>query len=150
MTAYSKIGFALLILAGVGSAVAAQSPDGLRQQSQAEAPVTNTILRHSESILGKDLVASGENAGRIVDVLADETGQIRAVVVEFGGFLGVGTRKVAIAWSDLRFSPNGGSNVVAAGLSRDRLSEAPEVKAGRPVIVISAHDSLTRGVGLQN
>ncbi|NHO31036.1 PRC-barrel domain-containing protein [Acetobacter fallax] len=37
--------------------------------------------------------------GRIVDVLAGVDGQVRAVVVDIGGFLGVGNRRVAIAWS---------------------------------------------------
>jgi len=30
-----------------------------------------------------------------------------AAVVEFGGFLGIGTRKIAVAWSDLRFETEG-------------------------------------------
>jgi len=47
-------------------------------------------------ILGKEVrSASGEAMGRIVDVLVDETGRPRAAVVDFGGFLGVGTRKIA-------------------------------------------------------
>jgi hypothetical protein len=36
------------------------------------------------------------NIGRIIDVLAGRRGGIEDVVVEFGGFLGIGTRKVAI------------------------------------------------------
>ncbi len=43
-------------------------------------------------ILGKDVVsATGEKMGPIVDVLFDGTGKPRAAVIDFGGFLGVGT-----------------------------------------------------------
>src|SRR5258705_12491096 len=65
-------------------------------QTDTRAEATITVLGRPESVLGKSLVgASGESAGRIVDVLADETGQVRAVVVDFGGFLGIGSRKIA-------------------------------------------------------
>jgi hypothetical protein len=98
-----------------------------------------------ESVLGKTLVGtSGEVAGRIVDVLADETGQVRAALVDYGGFLGIGSRKIAIAWSDLRFGAAGNPNAVAVGLSRENLARAPEVRAGQPVIVISAHRPIWR------
>src|SRR6516165_7475124 len=51
--------------------------------------------RQVESLLGKSVLStSGENVGRIVDVLVDRSGQIRAAVVDFGGFLGVGSRKI--------------------------------------------------------
>ena len=41
--------------------------------------------------------------GRIVDLLVDETGQPRAAIIDFGGFLGVGIRKIDIDWHSLRF-----------------------------------------------
>ena len=85
-------------------------------QSQVASPITHTVLYHSESVLGKELVASGENAGRIVDVLTDESGRVRAVVVDYGGFLGVGGRKIAVAWSDLRFDPDGSNGAVTTNL----------------------------------
>ena len=43
------------------------------------------------------------NVGRIVDLLIDPNGAVEAAVVEFGGFLGIGTRKIAIEWSALGF-----------------------------------------------
>lgn len=108
-------------------------------QTDTRAEATITVLGRPESVLGKSLVgASGESAGRIVDVLADETGQVRAVVVDFGGFLGIGSRKIAIAWPDLHFGPDGNSSVVTVEISADRLSQAPEFKPGKPVVVISA------------
>ena len=47
-------------------------------------------------MLGKDVLsATGENMGRIVDVLFEYSGKPRAAIIDFGGFLGVGTRKIA-------------------------------------------------------
>jgi hypothetical protein len=119
--------------------LAANAASELRTEPEAIPPATITILPRTESVLGKTLVgASGEITGRIVDVLADETGQVRAALVDYGGFLGVGSRKIAVAWSDLRFGPTGKPNAVAVDLTRENLARAPAVKAGEPVIVISA------------
>ena len=41
--------------------------------------------------------------GRIVDVIVDRTGTVRAAVIDFGGFLGVGSRKIVVDWSALHF-----------------------------------------------
>ena len=140
MTAFRKNFYGVLVAAlGAGSIFAANAADEFQARSEATRPATVTRLYHAESVLGRRLVgASGENAGRIVDVLADETGQVRAVVVDFGGFLGIGSRRIAIAWSDLRFGPDGNPDVVAVDLPGEQLSRAPEAKAGRPVLVISA------------
>jgi len=42
--------------------------------------------------------AAGENMGRIVDVVVDPSGQVRAAVIDFGGFLGVGSPRIAVDW----------------------------------------------------
>ena len=56
-------------------------------------------------LLGHAVVdAGGSELGRIVDLLADAQGRVRAVVVDVGGFMGLGNRKVAVAWSALRFA----------------------------------------------
>ena len=41
--------------------------------------------------------------GRIVDVIVDRSGQVRAAIIDFGGFLGVGSRKIAVDWNALHF-----------------------------------------------
>lgn len=109
----------------------------------ASQPASMTVLHRPESVVGKRLVgAAGENAGRIVDVLADETGKVRAAVVDYGGFLGIGIRKIAVAWSDLRFGPSDHPNAVAVDLSSEYLARAPEVRAGQPVIAVTARRQL--------
>ena len=60
--------------------------------------------RHSRP---RSASATNENMGRIVDVLVDPNGQVRAAIIDFGGFLGVGSRKIAVEWGALHFPPPG-------------------------------------------
>jgi hypothetical protein len=81
------------------------------------------------TVLGKKVQgAKGEDMGRVVDVLADATGRVRIAVIEFGGFLGVGNRRIAVDWSLLRFNPDDDSQPLTLSVSRKRLQSAPEYK----------------------
>jgi len=144
MTALEKcFGAALLVSFAGGTVLAANAADGLLEQSGAKTAAAVTVLHNPESVLGKRVVsASGGNAGRIVDVLVDGTGQVRAAIVDYGGFLGIGSRKIAISWSDLRFAPDGSPNAVAVELPQERLARAPQVVPGQPVAIVSARKPL--------
>jgi len=95
--------------------------------------------------LGKEVLsAKGEDMGRIVDVLFDEKGEPHAAVIDFGGFLGVGTRKIAISWSALRFDLGEKKNVIALDLGREQLKAAPEYKyteSDKPIPVVAQPQS---------
>jgi PRC-barrel domain len=81
------------------------------------------------SILGKDVQGpKGEALGRVVDVLADADGHVRAVIIDFGGFLGVGTRRIAVDWPLLRFDPSTRDKSLVLRVSREKLQSAPEYK----------------------
>jgi len=90
-------------------------------------------------ILGKDVVsATGEKMGPIVDVLFNGAGKPLAAVIDFGGFLGVGTRKIAIDWSALLFDMGDKKNVIALDISRAQLEAAPEYQGpDRPVSIVT-------------
>ena len=56
-------------------------------------------------------------------------GQVRAAVIDFGGFLGVGSRKIAVDWNALDFAADGDKrDVVTLELTRDQVKAAPEYK----------------------
>jgi PRC-barrel domain len=96
-----------------------------------------------QGILGKDVrSAADENMGRIVNVIADRTGQLRAAVIEFGGFLGVGSRKIAVAWTALHFPPDGRKGDHATlDLTRDQVRGMPEFRENEPVVVLGGGPS---------
>lgn len=126
---------------------AAQAPSGAASnQATGDAALNGASLDyfprdHLFRILGKEVLsAKGEDMGRIVDVLFDEKGEPRAAVIDFGGFLGVGTRKIAISWGALRFDLGEKKNVIALDLGREQLKAAPEYKyaeSDKPIPVVA-------------
>jgi len=106
-----------------------------------DVPPSVTILNHEvEGILGRQAVSDAdENMGRIVDVVVDHTGQVRAAIIDFGGFLGVGSRKIAVDWSALHFPLLGQADAkITLELTRDQVKAAPEYVEGKPVTVLGA------------
>lgn len=78
------------------------------------------------SVLGKMVVdASGNELGRVVNILVDAKAHVRAVVVDFGGFLGVGNRQIAVNWDLLEFRPGAGDKSLVLKVSRDQVENAP-------------------------
>jgi len=100
-------------------------------------------VNDAEAILGKNVHSStGEDMGRLVDVVVDIDGRPRAAIIDFGGFLGVGSRKIAVDWSVLKFAPNDPKgNVISVTLTRDQVKAAPEFKEGSPVVALGASAS---------
>jgi hypothetical protein len=98
------------------------------------APVTSAADQRPSnsaviSILGKKVFGrDGEDMGRVVDVLADSDGRARAAVIDFGGFLGVGNRRVAVDWRSLQIDPSNADKPVILSLSRGQVNAAPEFK----------------------
>jgi hypothetical protein len=129
-----------------GDSGAGENPNTHNQSPGETAPTVTVFDRLDvQGILGKE-VRSGanENMGRIVDVIVDRSGQVRAAIIDFGGFLGVGNRKVAVAWNALRFPPDPKDPKKAIGLdlTRDVVQAAPEYKEDKPVVVLGASGGL--------
>jgi hypothetical protein len=138
---------------------AASSADRLREatgqqgiEQRTEAPSTVGIVsppsaiahQDVEGILGKEVRSSAdENIGRIVNVVVDRNAQPRAAVIDFGGFLGIGSRKLAVDWSLLRFGTAGdGRGRITVELTADEVRAAPEYKEGRPVVILDGLHNL--------
>jgi PRC-barrel domain len=100
--------------------------------------------RDVQGVLGKEVrSATNENMGRIVDVIVDRTGQTKAAVIDFGGFLGVGSRKIAVAWNALRFPVDAKQgDRIALELTRDQVRAAPEFKEDKPAVVLGTSGTL--------
>jgi sporulation protein YlmC with PRC-barrel domain len=71
-----------------------------------------------------------ETIGTISDLVIDENGQIAAVVVEAGGFLGLGKKDVAISWNSIerRLNEKGDGYELSVDTTKDALKDAPEYK----------------------
>jgi PRC-barrel domain len=149
----ARIAVALLIaaLATLATASAQTGMPANRVVPQAPAkepapPPSVTVIgaRDAHGVLGREVrSAADEDMGRIVDVIVDRAGSVRAAVIDFGGFLGVGSRKIVVDWNALHFgriASKGDS--ITLELTRDQVTAAPEYKEDTPLIVLGAAGSL--------
>jgi len=72
--------------------------------------------------------SDGMDAGRLWDVLLDGSGNPRAAVLDYGGTLGVGRRKIAVAWSIVQFKSDNPSHPIQIMLTLRELGMIPEFK----------------------
>jgi PRC-barrel domain len=109
-------------------------------------PASVTIIgaKEAHGVLGRDVrSAANEDMGHIVDVIVDRSGVVRAAVIDFGGFLGVGSRKIVVDWNALRFGRVADkSDAVTLELTKDQVKAAPEYKDGSLIVVLGASGSL--------
>src|ERR1700728_2389371 len=109
-------------------------------------PASVTIIgaKEAHGTLGRDVrSAANEDMGHIVDVIVDRSGTVRAAVIDFGGFLGVGSRKIVVDWNALHFGrvANKGDSVTL-DLTKEQVMAAPEYKEDTPIVVLGAAGSL--------
>jgi hypothetical protein len=109
-------------------------------------PPSVTVIgaRDAHGVLGRDVRSpSDQDMGRIVDVIVDREGAVRAAVIDFGGFLGVGSRKIVVDWNALHFgSIASKSDSITLELTQEQVKAAPEYKEDTPLIVLGATGSL--------
>jgi hypothetical protein len=151
---YVAIVFAVLSAAASRAQNDAGSPQADRKPPQQNAapakepapPPSVTIIgaRDAHGVLGRDVRSSSDEAmGRIVDVIVDRSGAVRAAVIDFGGFLGVGSRKIVVDWNALHFGRIANkSDSITLELTKDQVTAAPEYKEDTPIVVLGASGSL--------
>ena len=109
-------------------------------------PPSVTVIgaRDAHGVLGRDVRSpTDEDMGRIVDIIVDRSGTVRAAVIDFGGFLGVGSRKIVVEWSALHFGQVASkSDSITLELTKEQVTAAPEYKEDTPVVVLGASGSL--------
>jgi hypothetical protein len=122
-----------------GSAPAAASKEAVPPPS-----VTIIGARDAHGVLGRDVRSpTNQDMGRIVDVIVDRAGTVRAAVIDFGGFLGVGSRKIVVDWNALHFGRVADkSDSITLELTKEQVIAAPEYKEDTPIVVLGASGSL--------
>ena len=85
--------------------------------------------RDYTAILGKKIMGpDNKELGLVVDVLIDAHRRPRAAIIDFGGFLGVGSRKIAVDWQLLQLTPGQPDWKISLNLGRAEIQGAPEYK----------------------
>ena len=106
---------------------------GRAQTAAQAAPVVATqpaFPAAGAPVMGRRLLdREGAEIGRLVDVLLDHAGHPTAAVVDVGGFLGVGVRRVAVGWNLLEFSATADGLRIAVALEADVVAAAAEYRS---------------------
>src|ERR1700744_2080919 len=148
------IAFSVLATAAVRAADPTPEPSPSPQPSATPTPpptehappasVTIIGAKEAHGTLGRDVrSAANEDMGHIVDVIVDRSGTVRAAVIDFGGFLGVGSRKIVVDWGAMRFGRvSDKTDAVTLELTKDQVKAAPEYKEDQPMVGLGAAGSL--------
>jgi sporulation protein YlmC with PRC-barrel domain len=71
--------------------------------------------------------ANEENVGDIGDVILTSDGQVDAVIIDVGGFLGIGEKQVAVGMDDLAFMQDAqGNRYLYTNFTEEQLEAQPE------------------------
>ncbi|RVD66250.1 PRC-barrel domain-containing protein [Mesorhizobium sp. M7A.F.Ca.ET.027.03.2.1] len=84
--------------------------------------VTNIIGESVYNGTGDD----AENIGNVSDVVFDKDGQAKSVVIDVGGFLGVGAKSVAFEYGKLQWAEKNGDRWLVAQTTKDELTAQAE------------------------
>lgn len=82
----------------------------------------------ADNLTGATVIGpNDEDIAEVGDILFDQSGQIEAMLIDFGGFLGMGQKRVAVGLDNIDFASNeNGDIVVYTDFTREQLEAAPE------------------------
>ncbi|HET7635959.1 MAG TPA: PRC-barrel domain-containing protein [Burkholderiales bacterium] len=81
----------------------------------------------SSNLVGMSVTNSNnDDIGKIDNLLLNKDGNLTGVVVSIGGFLGIGSKHVALPMSEVQINP--GQKKAMVSLSKDDLKNAPDFK----------------------
>jgi hypothetical protein len=121
-----------------------QPPPPAAKEPAPPPSVTVIGAQEAHGVLGRDVRSpTDEDMGHIVDIIVDRAGVVRAAVIDFGGFLGVGSRKIVVDWNALHFGRVANkSDSITLELTKEQVNAAPEYKEDKPIVVLGAAGSL--------
>ncbi|CAH2404191.1 PRC-barrel domain-containing protein [Mesorhizobium ventifaucium] len=132
-TLLSTTALAALIATGAYAQEAttpAPTQDPAVQETAPAAPVARADGSLVTNIIGESVYNGpgddAENIGEVSDVVFDENGQAKSVVIGVGGFLGVGAKNVAFDYNKLQWAERNGDRWLIAETTKDELTAQPD------------------------
>jgi sporulation protein YlmC with PRC-barrel domain len=84
---------------------------------------------NASKVVGVNVVNNAnDTVGEIGEVLLDASGKVSGVVVDVGGFLGIGTHPVKLAWKQIKMINNDGKLQAVVNMDKNALKLMPEYK----------------------
>ena len=111
----------LLVLSAPAGAQQATNPMTHDAMPKVEGPAATPA--EVERLIGTDAVAAdGRKVGTIENLLVSPNGRVDYVVLEWGGVLGLGQRKVAVPWQDVVL--NADNTQATIDMTKEQLEQA--------------------------
>ncbi|MDQ6433598.1 PRC-barrel domain-containing protein [Mesorhizobium sp. LHD-90] len=119
------------LLTGAAFAQEATTPAPAAPATEAPAaPVVKSDGFLATNLIGETVyngtADDAENIGSVNDVVIGSNGQIEAVVVGVGGFLGIGEKNVAMNYSDIKWAEKDGDRWIVVNATKDQLQALAE------------------------
>lgn len=97
---------------------------------QAAAANAGVPLTRVQSLVGTNVVgADGKDAGEVQNLLIDSTGQVRAAIVQWGGFLGLGESSAAVPIDRIQLGASGNERA-RINMTKEELERLPRYEKG--------------------
>jgi len=103
------------------SALAQSTPPAQGPSEQTQQQLE--LMVRGDKMIGKEVAGSdGKTLGEIKDVLAGTDGHLQSVIIETGGFLGMGGRRVAVPINKMHIH----GDRIGADLTQEQAADMPE------------------------
>jgi len=123
------------VLTETGQVYAEGSDADMTTSSGGDGTLGTPVKNPDGSINASQLVglniqnADGDTLGEVGEVVIASDGALQGVVVDVGGFLGIGTHPVLLNWKDIKISGNGDDVKALVNTTKDNLKSLPEYRA---------------------
>jgi sporulation protein YlmC with PRC-barrel domain len=110
--------------------IEAQPNTTMPTEEQATAPVAKSDGFLATNLIGETVYngtsEDAENIGEVNDVVIGANGQVEAVIIGVGGFLGIGEKNVAMNYPDLKWAEKDGDRWIVVNATKDQLQAQAE------------------------
>jgi hypothetical protein len=110
---------------GAATTPAPAQSAGSQAQQAAASPAAGVPLQSVQRLIGTNVYSSnGRESGEVRNLLLDREGRVRAAVIEWGGFLGIGEKEALVPIERLRLGEAGNDRVTMT-MTREELEALP-------------------------
>lgn len=109
-----------------GSSTMSSGSSGTTGSSTMSSGTSTSMSTIDKSVVGKSLYgANDEEVGEIDDVVMSSSGGVESVLVDVGGFLGLGAKTIAVPVDNIQMQ---GDKLVDSSLTKEQAEQMPEYK----------------------
>ncbi|HYH19749.1 MAG TPA: PRC-barrel domain-containing protein [Azospirillum sp.] len=95
----------------------------VRQETQATS--ATMPAGQAEQLIGNDVLSSGgQEMGEVENLIIDAQGQIKGLVVQWGGFLGIGDKERVVPWNQVQYDH--ANDRVVIDMTKEQIQALPQ------------------------